>query len=190
MKQAAECAKKALAINDSSAKALILMGYIYLSQKQFDEAEAYGEKGIALSPNDPLMLADWSRILCSVGRHDEAVGVIKRAMRLSPYYPAYFLINLFIANSLAGHVEEALAAAKALLVRCEKGEYNCLVPHLFLAIGYSELGREKDARAHAAELISLDPNFTCADFLSKAVSFKHQEDTELSLNACRKAGLK
>ena len=58
MKQAEEFAKKTLAINNSSAKGWILMATIYLSQRQFDEAEEYGQKGIALSPNDPLMLAD------------------------------------------------------------------------------------------------------------------------------------
>lgn len=190
MKQAAECAKKALAINDSSAKAWILMANIYLAQKHFDEAEAYGEKGIALSPNDPLMLADWAWVLFTVGRHEEAVRLVKRAMRLSPYYPAYFLTILYGANVLAGKNEDALAAAKALLDRCEKGEYNCFFPHLFLAMAYSELGLQKEARAHAAELVKMDPNFTCADFFTKGIYFKNKKDTERGLNACRKAGLK
>lgn len=188
LKLAEECARKALDINNSTAKAWRLMSDISLTQKHFDEGLECAKKAITLSPSDPFMLEAYVKALMSVGRHEEAVITIKKAMRLSPYYPAYFLNFFCRANFLLGRYEVALAGAKQLMDRCEKGEISCRWPHLFLAMLYSELGREKEARAHAAELLKINPNFATKN-LMKIFTIKNQRDKERILNACRNAGL-
>lgn len=84
MKQAEECAKKALAINHCTAKAWILLGDICLLNEKFDEALAHVEKGVACSPNDPLILGQLAYTMSVTGRHKEALSQLKIAMRLSP----------------------------------------------------------------------------------------------------------
>jgi hypothetical protein len=51
------------------------------------------------------------------------------------------------------------------------------------------MGREKDARAEAAEVLRIDPKFSL-DSLSKRLPYKDQSGTDKVANALRKAGLK
>ena len=51
------------------------------------------------------------------------------------------------------------------------------------------MGREKEARAEAAEVIRINPKFSL-DYFSKTVTFKYQSETDKFVNALRKAGLK
>jgi hypothetical protein len=51
------------------------------------------------------------------------------------------------------------------------------------------MGREKDARAEAAEVLRINSKFSL-DFLAKMLPYKDQSKTEKVANALRKAGLK
>ena len=188
VKQAGECAKRALAVNNAATKAWILTGDIYLIAGNFDGALASMEKAVSLSPNDPLMIERLATALYSIGRYEESISLFRKAMRICPYYSAYFLQGFSFANFLAGRYEEALAVSKALLDRCEKGEITCKFAHGSLVIAYAELGMEKEARKHANELLSLDPKWTIASF-GKKIPLKIQSDKERTLNALRKVGL-
>jgi hypothetical protein len=58
-----------------------------------------------------------------------------------------------------------------------------------LTATYSLLDREEEARAAAAELLRLDPEFS-VDRIAKRLPFKDKAYTERYVNALRKAGLK
>ncbi len=64
-----------------------------------------------------------------------------------------------------------------------------IVSHIGLAAIYSMTGREKDARAEAAEVLRVKPNFSL-DSLPKMLPYKDQSETDKVSNALRKAGLK
>jgi hypothetical protein len=51
------------------------------------------------------------------------------------------------------------------------------------------MGREKDARAEAAEVLRVNPKFSL-DSLEKMLPYKDQSQTDKIVNALRKAGLK
>ena len=51
------------------------------------------------------------------------------------------------------------------------------------------MGREKEARAEAAEVLRIDPNFSL-DRFAKVFPYKDHSITDNLVNACRKAGLK
>ncbi|MCH9053203.1 MAG: tetratricopeptide repeat protein [Proteobacteria bacterium] len=73
------------------------------------------------------------------------------------------------AFRLDGRYEEAIAPLNRALER----DPNFLHPHAVLAVIYSELGREQDARAKAADILEIDPGFTIREF-SKALPYKHE----------------
>jgi hypothetical protein len=52
------------------------------------------------------------------------------------------------------------------------------------------MGREKEARAEAAEVLRINPKFSL-DYWGKAVgtAFKDQSEVDKAINALRKAGL-
>ncbi|NIS60747.1 MAG: hypothetical protein GTO13_08620 [Proteobacteria bacterium] len=58
-----------------------------------------------------------------------------------------------------------------------------------LAAAYAHLGREQDARAAAAKVLKLDPNFSLKYYVTM-FPFKNQDDRDQLFNALRKAGLK
>jgi adenylate cyclase len=81
--------------------------------------------------------------------------------------------------------EEAVSAYRKVIQRAP----NYIWGHLMLAATYSKMGREKEARAEAAEVLRINPKFSL-DFLAKTTVYKEQSVRENLLNALRKAGLK
>jgi adenylate cyclase len=61
--------------------------------------------------------------------------------------------------------------------------------HLILAITYAQLGQDKEARAEAAEVLRLQPDYTIAGTSRKFIPFKHSRDEEHYVDGLRKAGL-
>jgi adenylate cyclase len=187
-KQAEECAQKAIALDVSNAKAYGLLGRLRGNQRKFDEAIEYGEKSVALNPNDPHMLVAFAVTMHFYGRFEESIALIKKAMRLSPYYPAVYLQNLAQSYVLTERYEEAIATSKLLLDRSRKGEFNLLFPHLLLAEAYVGLGQEEEARAHAEEVLKINPNFSLKKFPLLYV-YRDPIHSERRITALSKAGL-
>ena len=120
-----------------------------------------------------------------MGRPEDAVGLIEKAMRLNPRYPYNYLSWLGMAYRLTGRYEEAIAALKSATIR----NPDFLSPHFHLAVIYSELGREEEARAEVAELLRISPNFSL-EVLRQILPHKDKAVLERLLAALRKAGLK
>ena len=64
--------------------------------------------------------------------------LVKKAMRLSPHYPALYLYSLGYAAYFARQYEEAIAAYK------ETGKEGADA-HIYLGLSYAQLGRGEDA---------------------------------------------
>jgi adenylate cyclase len=190
MERALECGQKAIDLSNSCAKAHSLMGYINLLNRKFDEAIEDGEKAVSINPNDPIMLSILAAIMHFNGKFDQSIALVKNAMRLCPYYPAIFLMQLSMSYFLAGRYEEALAASKLMLARADKGEFSPLMAHMSLAEAYIGLGQEHKARAHAEEVLKINPNYSLADQRKSMYYYKDTTHLERHIDALRKAGLK
>jgi adenylate cyclase len=188
MKRAEECAHQALSINDSTGKAQSLMGTIRVVQGKYDEGVEYGEKALALNPNDPDLMYALSMALGSTGRFDEAIVLIKKAMRICPYYPAFYLQGLATFYVNAGRYREAVEAGELLLDRSRKGEISPFRAHICLAEAYVGLGQIDKAKAEAEEVLKINPKY----FLESDKTLGFYKDPmirERHLVALRKAGL-
>jgi adenylate cyclase len=190
MKGALECAQKARGLSDSCAKAHALIGYINLLNRKFDEAIESGEKAVRINPNDPVMLCILANIMQFNGKFDESIALVKNAMRLCPSYPAFFLSPLSNSYLLAGRYEEALAAGELMLARANKGEFSPYVAHMNLAEAYIGLGQDQKARAHAEEILKINPNYSLADQRKRWYYYKDPAHLDRRIDALRKAGLK
>ncbi len=93
-KQAHELAQKALGLDDKSAAVHVLLGTIYLHQRQHEKAITAGNRSIALAPNLSIAHAHLAATMFYAGCFEEAIALMKKAMRLSPYYPAFYLNHL------------------------------------------------------------------------------------------------
>jgi adenylate cyclase len=63
------------------------------------------------------------------------------------------------------------------------------IGHAGLAATYAQLGKAKEARAAAAELMRLEPNFTIGGIARPTTVFKNADDDQHYFEGLRKAGL-
>jgi TolB-like protein/Flp pilus assembly protein TadD len=190
IKKAVEISQKALVLDESDSDVCALLGLVYLIQDRDEQAITEGEKSLALGPTNAQAHVLLAVTMHDVGRFDEAIALVKKAMRLHPYYPAYYLQWLGGAYRMTGRYEDALTVYKQLLGRSRKGEFPSLTTHLFLADVYAEFGKEEEARTHAAEVLKIKPGFSLEE-VSKISTYEYKDPAHLErrLNALRKAGI-
>jgi len=183
--QALAAAQRIIALNDSFSVGHLVLGTVYLFQKQYAPALAEMERAVALDPNDALGYAVLAETLSRVGRPEEAVRMVEQALRRKPRVADQHLYIVGSAYHLAGRPEEAIAPLKQYLTRYP----NILGAHLTLAAVYSELGRAAEARAEAVEVLRLNPQFSL-EVHRQREPIKDPALLERHLTALRKAGLK
>jgi tetratricopeptide (TPR) repeat protein len=183
--QAVAVAQRGIALNDVSWWGHTVLGTVYLWQKQYEPALTEMERAIALDPTSAYGYAGLAEVLSRVGRPEEAVGMAKQALRRKPLVADEHLIDIGVAYDLAGRPEEAIAPLKQYLSHYP----NILGAHLTLAAVYSELGREAEARAEAAEVLRLNPQFSL-EVHKQRMPIKDLAMLERHIAALRKAGLK
>ena len=119
------------------------------------------------------------------GRPDEAVGFVKKAMRLDPNYPPWLVFHLAQSYFQLRRYDEATAALQDSLRR----NPNFSPARRYLAVVYVELGREKEARAEVAEILRISPGASL-DLWRERWPYKNQADLERYIAGLRKAGMK
>jgi adenylate cyclase len=189
-KKVVEISQKVMVLDESDSDVCALLGLVYLIQHRYEEAIAEGEKSLAMGPTNAQAHVLLAVTMNNVGRFDDAIELVERAMRLHPYYPAYYLKILGAAYRMTGRYQDALQIYKQLLDRSNKGEFPSLPTHLFLAGVYAELDRVEEAQTHAAEVLKLKPGFSLAEVSNMSTyGFKDPAHLERRLNALRKAGI-
>jgi adenylate cyclase len=182
-----EMTKKALAMDDSIANAHGLLSLLYTFKRDHDKAIAEGERAVALEPGGAFAHETYAWSLTYAGRPEEAIPICQKAIRFNPSgMGTTQLYNIFGTSlRLTGRYEEAVSAYKKAIHRSPD---NIFV-HINLTITYTLMGREKEARAEAAEVLRINPKFSL-DFWAKTMPFKDQSEIDKGVNALRKAGLK
>ena len=185
--RAEELARKVAELDDSRADPHLMLSRIYRMRGQWDEAMAENEQAVLIAPL-PQNLYQLADALRYAGRPEESIALYKKAIRLDPIPPAWVIGQLGATYFVLGQYEDALDEFKRLLDHSEKGEYNPEFAHRLLAATYVMLGREKEARKHAVEVIRINPKFTLKGY-AKTQNYKNQADTDHWIGALRKAGL-
>ncbi len=184
LQRASELGQKALALDDSDSHALRLLSDVDWKQRRFDQAVAEAQRAVAINPNyaDGYMaLAD---VLFVVGRPEDELSAAEKAMRLDPAGQDRYAYAVGSAYFQMGRYQEAISALKRTL----SVDPNNLVTHFMLAADYVELGRDQEARAEAAEIMRISPQFINAP--PEKGPLKNKAFAERLYNDCRKAGLK
>jgi len=184
LERAAELAHKAQVLDDASPCPYMLLETIHLWRRDYDRAIAYGEKAVALEPNHADATLQLARTLTYAGRPEETIELTKKAMRLSPYYPDLYLGVLGTAYRLMGDYDEAIAAYDK---RRDRNPHSTM-PYLGLALVYSEVGRDEEAKAAAAEVLKRNPEISLKQVRNR-LPYKDPAEVERILAALRKAGL-
>jgi len=177
--------EKALVLDESQAGVHAYLGYLYAMTRQFDKAVVQAERALALDPNSSEVLLFAASVIAWSGRPKEAIPLYHKSIRLNPFAPGTYFATLSLAYRLAGQYDEAVEQAKKAVEREPKNG----LAHLALVSGCIFSGREEEARAAAAEVLKINPDFSLEEY-AKALPFKDQYQVDCAIDGLRKAGLK
>jgi TolB-like protein/Tfp pilus assembly protein PilF len=183
-----ELAQKALAMDDSIASAHSLLCSLYRDKREYDKAIVEGERAVALNPSAADVLIPYANCLRAAGRAKEAIPVFQKAIRLNPFGPSALYSDFATVLRITGRFEEAVSAYKKAIQIAPDN----IFAHINLAATYSMMGREKEARAEAAEVLRINPKFSLDHYINTGVASPRKDSSgrDRYINALRKAGLK
>jgi adenylate cyclase len=115
IEQLFELSEKILALDDSSAKAHLVLSRFYAYTGQPDRAITEAEKAVDLNPNDADGYAFGGLSLNQTKRYKEAIPWFKKAIRRNPSPPIWYLNALGISYLGTGNYEEAIPALKKVI---------------------------------------------------------------------------
>ena len=177
-------ARRALECDPACAEAHSALGLYHLSLREYEAAAQNANKSVELAPNHAFSIAVSANILNKCGRPDRALEQIRKAMRLSPVYPAWFLHMLGQASRLLGKTEASISAYRELLSR----EPEALIGHVNLAAIFGKMNRNEEAMATVAEILRINPDFSSRRYVG-GLSYSEPAETARFEEGLRNAGL-
>jgi TolB-like protein/DNA-binding SARP family transcriptional activator/predicted Zn-dependent protease len=181
LQTAEDLAHKGVALDDADYWTHWALADVLRAKSDFSGAQAAYERSYALNPNDADLLADFGRLHIYLGRADESIRRIEKAMRLNPLYPDWYLIALGLAYFFTGNYQTIID----LVHKARQANPGLL---RLLAAAHIMLDQQDQADVARAEVMRLEPWFTIA-ILRKGLPFKDPALGEPFFAALRKAGL-
>ncbi len=179
------CGHRALEIDPNCAEAYGILALTHLNAGAHDRAIEMCEKAIALAPNSPEILGGVaSAVMRKSGRPERGAELVKKAMRLSPFYRPGMLRALGNNYRGSGRLEEAVACYRESLRR----ETGYLAAYVNLASALGELGRLDEASEAAREVLEQEPDFSTNAY-TKGLSYRNPSELERIADGLRRAGL-
>ena len=182
LEEAHQLARKAVQLDPNLPQAHASLGYVLMWRHQYDESVTSFERAIALNAN----YVDWpfGAALIFAGESRRAIDVLKGYMRLDPFYVPMGSGLLGWAHYMLKQYAEALP----MLRDCASRMPQFRSGHVWLAATYAQIGQVEEARAEAAEILRITPEWTIATS-TRLVGFKDPEDRKHYVDGLRKAGL-
>lgn len=136
----------------------------------WDEAWLHHEKALSLNPNDPRIIAQRGELLTKLGRPEEGVEALKKAIALDPFEAesrAHLLGRALLASR---RYEEAVEAFR----RIPEMRYD---HHADVAACLALLGDKNGAARHRKTVAELKPDFSISAYMANQ-SYKEPSDSE------------
>lgn len=185
--EAIRLARKAVHLGEGDPVALCMGGYAlaYVAH-QFDDAAAFMDRGLAVSPNlaQTWALSAWLRIWR--GEPDLALDHVGRAMRLSPLDPSVSGMHgaMAYAHFLASRYDMASTCSEKAM----RDNPASLLAICVFAASNAFAGRLEPAQTGMARALECSPDLRASN-LKDLAPFRRAEDLARFANGLRKAGL-
>jgi adenylate cyclase len=172
----------ALALDETDSDVHRILAAVNLAaHRDHEKAFYHQERALALNPNDDLIVVQQGEMLTWLGRPEEGIEWIQKAMRLNPFHPERFWSHLARAYFAARRYEEAIKA----LQRLNQADHTKFVT---LAACHAELGNEVAAKDDVQEILKRKPDFSVDDYLTTQ-HYKLSSNLEHCRAALLRAGL-
>jgi adenylate cyclase len=180
--RALDLAETAVNLDARLPQAHAQLGHALIFKREHDASIAEFKRAFALNPN--FIDNRFAFALSCAGEHERAIEVLQANIRLDPFQPVIFSLG---AMGMANYMLKRYDAVR-LLRECASRLPNLQACHVFLASAYAQSGQFEEARAEAAEVLRINPNFTIERWKRLAV-YKNPKDAEHRIDGLRKAGL-
>jgi adenylate cyclase len=171
----------ALALDDNDSDVHRILAAVNVASDDLDKATYHQERALSLNPNDDLIVVQQGEILTWLGRPEEGIDWIGKAMRLNPYHPERFWSHLARAYFGARRYDDAIAALKRITAPDH-------LHHGALAACHVYLDDEATARSHIREALKLQPDLRVETYLA-TLHYRQEGDREHLRQGLLKAGL-
>ncbi|MDP6953572.1 MAG: adenylate/guanylate cyclase domain-containing protein [Alphaproteobacteria bacterium] len=178
-----EAGLRAGKLDPASAIAHSALARTHAYRQEWDDFFVHAERAVALNPNNVFVIVDMGQFMTMLGKPERGAALVGKAMKLNPYHQGWYYIGFFYRHYGKGEYEEALAMAQKMNLP------DLWYMHAFLAAANAQLGRQDEAQAAVAALLSLYPEFEAeayAQFRKRLASAALVDDLVAGL---RKAGL-
>ena len=171
----------ALGLDDNDSDVHRILAAWNLVQRQYDKAMYHQERALGLNPNNDLIVVQQGEILTWLGRPEEGIDWIRRAMQLNPYHPERYWNHLGRAYYMARRYPEAAQA----FARISAPDH---AHHAFMAAAFAQMGDAVAATAHAEQVERRAPGFSVQGYL-ETLHYKRAADREHHRDGLLKVGL-
>ncbi|TIL56731.1 MAG: adenylate/guanylate cyclase domain-containing protein [Mesorhizobium sp.] len=172
---------RALALDDNDADVHRILAAVNVNNNELTTARYHQERALALNPNYDLVVVQQGELLTWLGRPEEGIEWIRKAMQLNPHHPERFWSHLGKAHFAARQYGEAIEAFMHLSTMDS-------VQHAFAAACYGWLGDEIAAAAHLRKIKTLDPQFDLDSFIA-TLHYAQKSDVQHVREGLLKAGI-
>ena len=171
----------ALSLDDDDSDVHRVLAAVSLSHGDHEKATYHQQRALSLNPNDDLVVVQQGEILTWLGRPEEGIEWIQKAMRLNPFHPERFW----------GHLGRAYFGARRYAEAVES--FNHITApdhalHAFLAACYAQVGDAAAAKAQVREVLEREPKFSVAAY-ADTLHYKRRSDLDHHRESLLKAGL-
>lgn len=175
-----ETARNAVRLDPSDGETQLVLGHAYAYQGMKEQALDQFAKAEALAPSnaDLLILIAW--YLPQLGQPDRAVELAEKALGLNPNYPYWYNQGFRYVYFFGRQFDKSVHYAKLVTD-------PFATDYAYLAAASAMTGDMEGAKAAAAEVIRLDPNWTVEKYASDGGGYPEDAAT-LFADAARKAG--
>jgi TolB-like protein/class 3 adenylate cyclase len=182
--RALELAEKAVSLNEQSQHTFWALSYTHLFRREYEQAAAAARRSVEISPSYADGYALLAFIYNYMGKNDEAIELINKAIPLNPHYTFDYPWNLGFSYYMKGEYTKALEYLDKALSRNQ----NALNVRLIMAASYVASGMQDDAEWEVEQILVQNP-LVSLTYVTKEFPLADKEDMEGFLNHLRQAGL-
>jgi len=178
-------AQKAVELDPEFGPGWGSLAEVYLRTGNHEKSVEAIQKAILYAPSDSLMRANYGRYLGYIGRAEEGIEEVKRAMRMSPdSLPMLYFLGA--SQRSAGQYAEAIDSL--VEYRQRLGGRILPAPTVQLIAAYAQAGQEGKAKEYVESLLKIAPGFTVTSAL-KINPYKSEKDRQAFHKALLESGL-
>jgi adenylate cyclase len=183
LEKAIEFAEKGVLLNQDNQRSRATLGFVRMLDNEIPGALAEVERALALNPNSLLFLDAIGYLMILLGEWERGKALIRKAMRLNPYYKPVVHYALWMDSLRQEEYEQAHLETQRFI------RPSIFWDPLAKAATLGQLGRYEDGKQFVKNLLKLKPDFPSRGRILIKHYIKFEDIFEQVIDGLAKVGL-